>query len=214
MEIRTRLHDMKPDELTNYFARYGDKLPVEIAQAVTELPAEYSGVPQSRHDLLTQRSLDPQFGNEIAEIKEIEQAIEAAESFVEAARDEIRLEVGIHDPATFNELAAPIEAKHDAPWLRRRRDANGIEEIRVVDFDRGIERPATPEEAERGIFYASFEDYKQGKASASKQQAYPNADPAKDQVAETRRVLQQMNDKADRAIDEQAARSTPMMPRK
>jgi hypothetical protein len=39
--------------------------------------------------------------------------------------------------------------------------------------------------------------------SASKQQDYPNdaADPAKDQVAETRRILQEMNDKADRAID-------------
>ncbi len=40
------------------------------------------------------------------------------------------------------------------------------------------------------------------------------SDPAKDQVAETRRVLQEMNDKADRAIDTQVAASTPMMPRK
>jgi hypothetical protein len=34
MEIRTRLSAMKPDELTNYFAKYGDNLPIEIAQAV------------------------------------------------------------------------------------------------------------------------------------------------------------------------------------
>jgi hypothetical protein len=27
-------------------------------------------------------------------------------------------------------MAAPIEAKHDAPWLRRRKDSNGAEEIR------------------------------------------------------------------------------------
>ena len=39
-------------------------------------------------------------------------------------------------------------------------------------------------------------------------------DLEKDQVAETRRVLQQMNDAADRAIDDQVARSTPMTPRK
>jgi hypothetical protein len=39
-------------------------------------------------------------------------------------------------------------------------------------------------------------------------------DPTKDQVAESRRVLREMNDKADRAIDEQVARSTPMMPKK
>jgi hypothetical protein len=39
-------------------------------------------------------------------------------------------------------------------------------------------------------------------------------DLAKDQVAQTRRVLQVMCGKADRAIDAQAAASTPMMPRK
>jgi hypothetical protein len=39
-------------------------------------------------------------------------------------------------------------------------------------------------------------------------------DPAKDQVAETRRVLREMNDTADSAIDDQAARSTPMTPKK
>jgi hypothetical protein len=164
-EIRARLHDMKSDELTNYFAKYGDSLPAEIAQAVIELPPEYSGVPQSRHDLLTERALDAQFGTEIAEIKKIEQAIEAAESSVEAARDEVRLEVGIYDPAKFNELAAPIEAKHAAPWLRRRTDSNGAEEIRVVDLDRRVERVATPEEVERGMFYDSFEDYQKGKAA-------------------------------------------------
>ncbi len=91
--------------------KYGDNLPTEIAQAVTELPAEYSGVPQSRHDLLTERALDAQFGNEVAEIQEIEHSIEAAESAVEAARDEVRIEVGIHDVAKFNALAAPSRAK-------------------------------------------------------------------------------------------------------
>jgi hypothetical protein len=165
MEIRTRLNNMKPDELTNYFARYGDNLPTEIAQAVTELPAEYSGVPQSRHDLLTEHALNAQYGDAIEEIKTIEQGIEAAESVVSAARDEIRIEVGIHDPAKFNELAAPSEAKHDAPWLRRSKTSNGAEEIVVVDLDRGIERAANPEEVERGIFYSDFEHFKEGKAA-------------------------------------------------
>jgi hypothetical protein len=36
----------------------------------------------------------------------------------------------------------------------------------------------------------------------------------KDQVAETRKLLNEMNDRAERAIDEQAAASTPMTPRK
>jgi hypothetical protein len=165
MEIRTRLNNMKPDELTNYFARYGDNLPTEIAQAVTELPPEYSDVTQSRHDLLVERALNAQYGDAIAEIKEIEQGIEAAESSVEASRDEIRVEVGIHDPAKFNELAAPVEAKQDAPWLRRGKDTNGNEAIRVVDLDRGVERVPTADEIVRGIFYSDFEHYKEGKAA-------------------------------------------------
>jgi hypothetical protein len=37
---------------------------------------------------------------------------------------------------------------------------------------------------------------------------------SKDQVAETRRLLKEMNDRADRAIDEQVAASTTMTPRK
>jgi hypothetical protein len=37
--------------------------------------------------------------------------------------------------------------------------------------------------------------------------------PGKDQVTETRRVLQEMNDAANRAIDDQVARSTPMTSR-
>jgi hypothetical protein len=55
----------------------------------------------------------------------------------------------------------------------------------------------------------------QRRESSMTQQASNNAtlttavDPAKDQVAETRRVLREMNDKADRAIDEQTVGATP-----
>jgi hypothetical protein len=165
MEIRTRLNNMKPDEQTLYFSRHGDNLPTEITQAGTELPAEYSGVPQSRHDLLTERALNAQYCDAIAEIKEIEQAIDAAESVVSAARDEVRIEVGINDPAKFNELAAPVEAKQDAPWLRRRKNSDGTEEINVVDLDKKVERLATPDEIESGIEYLNYDHFMDGKAA-------------------------------------------------
>ena len=77
---------------------------------------------------------------------------------MEAARDEIRLEVGIHDPAKFNALAAPIERKHDAPWLRRGLQ-DGIEVIQVVDLEKGVERLATPEEIESGIYFKNYDAY-------------------------------------------------------
>jgi len=164
MEIRTFLREMG-DEQTKYFASHGDNVPVEVAMAIMEMPPEFSGVPKSRHDLLTERALDTHHGAEIAEIAVLEEAIEAAASAVEAARDEVRLEVGVHDVTKFDQLAAPIEAKHDAPWLRRRKKSDGTEEFNVVDLDRKVERPATPEEIESGIEYSDYDAFMKGKAA-------------------------------------------------
>jgi hypothetical protein len=156
-EIRAHLNTMKPEKQAEYFLKNGDNLPAEVSQAIVELPAEFSGVPQSRHDLLTGDALSKQFGEAIAEIKEIEQAIEAAESTIEAGRDEVCLEVKM-DLHEFNKLAAPIEAKQSAPWLRKSRE-NGADVIRVVDLEKRCERPATPEEIETGVYYRNYESY-------------------------------------------------------
>jgi hypothetical protein len=165
MEIRNFLKAMKGNDQKNYFARHGDNLPGEVAMAILEMPPELSGVPKSRHDLVTERALAARHGPEIAEIAELEEAIAAAESAVETGRDEVRLEVGVHDERKFNEMAASIEVKHDAPWLRRSKTSDGADEVRVVDLDRGVERPATPEEVERGIEYRDYDHFKEGKAA-------------------------------------------------
>src|SRR5262245_30618740 len=164
-EIRTFLREMKGNDQKNYFARYGDDLPGEVTMAILEMPPELSGVPKSRHDLLTTRALEAQHGTQIAEIAELEEAIASAESAVEIGRDEVRIEAGALDERTFNEMAAPIEAKHDAPWLKRSKGPNGAEEIRVVDLDRGVERPATVDEIATGIEYRDYDHFKEGRAA-------------------------------------------------
>jgi hypothetical protein len=164
-EIRTFLREMKGSEQKNYFARYGDDLPGEVAMAILEMPPEFSGVPKSRHDLLTTKALAAQHGPEIAEISELAEAVMAAESAVETGRNEVRLEVGVLDEREFNELAAPVEAKQDAPWLKRSKGPNGADEIRVVDLDRGIERLATPEEIANGMEYRDYDHFKEGRAA-------------------------------------------------
>jgi hypothetical protein len=78
----------------------------------------------------------------------------AAESAVEAGRDEIRLEAGVFDPHKFDQLAAPVEQKVSAPWLRKRSG-----QINVVDLERREERPATPAEIETGVYAENFDDY-------------------------------------------------------
>ncbi len=90
----------------------------------------------------------------MAETAELEEAIAAAESAVEAGRDEVRLEVGGIDKQKWDELAAPIEARHAAPWLRRR----GAE-VHVVDLERRVERKPTDEERATGIFANTHDEY-------------------------------------------------------
>jgi hypothetical protein len=77
----------------------------------------------------------------------------AAESAVECRTRGIRLKSAVFDPHKFNELAAPAEAKANAPWLRKR-----LGEIKVVDSERSVERPATPEEIETGVYAKNFDD--------------------------------------------------------
>lgn len=166
MEIRTFLRDMKGDDQTQFFANHGDRLPTEVAQAILEMPPEFSGVPKSRHELLTKTALDTRHGLEIEEIGELEEAIAAAESAVETARDEVRLEAGALDERKFNELVAPIEEKSDAPWLKRRKTSSGYEEIILIDLDKRIERPATQQEIVEGIVAETFDEFNEKKKVA------------------------------------------------
>jgi hypothetical protein len=154
MEIRTRLREMKGDEQREYFAKYGDNLPSEITAAVLELPPEYSGVMTPEHERMAQRALAARHGPEIAETAELEEALAIAEGTVELARDELRQEVGGIDKQKWDELAAPIEAKHAAPWLRRRGT-----EVHVVDLERRVERKPTDEELATGIFANTHDEY-------------------------------------------------------
>ena len=38
------------------------------------------------------------------------------------------------------------------------------DQVLVVDLDRRVERPATPEEAAEGVFYPNVDEYKRGKS--------------------------------------------------
>jgi hypothetical protein len=151
-EIRDLIREMKPADQPKFFARVD--LPTEVAAAVLEMPAEFSGVPRDRHEWLRQRVLAEQYGPELAELTQIEEAIAAAESTVEIGRDELRLEIGGLSVDKFNALAAPIEARHAAPWLRRRGG-----EVHVVDLEKRVERQPTADELATGIFAATHDEY-------------------------------------------------------
>jgi len=139
--------------------RNPDALDPLTAEALVTAPASLTGISKVHRQQLIDRALQAQHGAAIAELHELERAIEAAESAVETGREEIRLESGIFDPHKFDQLAAPIEKKASAPWLRKRKFPGEDEQINVVDLDRHVERPATPEEIESGVYAENFNHY-------------------------------------------------------
>jgi hypothetical protein len=70
-----------------------------------------------------------------------------------------RLEVGGLSVDEFNALAAPIEKKFSAPWLR-----HGAE-VHVVDPERRVERKPADEELATEIFANTHDEYVRGQTT-------------------------------------------------
>jgi hypothetical protein len=153
-EMRQWLKAM-PNEARNKFIDHNlEKLDPDLALAIMEMPAEHTGVLPSQRDLLVDRALEAQHGEAMTQLRDLERGIEVAESAVEAGREEVRIEAGVMDRRAFDERAAPIEQKAAAPWLRK--EGN---QVVVVDLERRVTRPATPEELNTGVYYADYDDW-------------------------------------------------------
>jgi hypothetical protein len=139
--------------------RNPDNLDPITAEALVTAPASLTGISKIHRQQLIDRALQAQHGDKIAELKELERAIEAAESAVE----EIRLEAGVFDPHKFNQLAAPVEQKVNAPWLKKFRE-KGVDVVRKIEIGEGQKTGsatlATPEEIENGVFADNVETYR------------------------------------------------------
>jgi hypothetical protein len=133
------------------------------AEALVTAPQSLTGISEIHRQQLVDRALQAQHGEALSELQTLERAIEAAASAVEMARDEIRLESGIFDPRHFNQLAAPVEAKTNAPWLKKFREG-GVEVVRKIEIGEGQKTGtaplATPEDIERGVFADNAETYR------------------------------------------------------
>jgi hypothetical protein len=155
----TAMTQKQRDALT----RNPDLLDPITAEALVTAPASLTGISKMHHQQLVDRALQAQHGDKIDELKELERAIEVAESAVETGRDEIRLESGIFDPHKFNLLAAPVEAKTNAPWLKKFREG-GKDVVRKIEIPEGQKTGtaplATPEDIQNGVFADDPETYR------------------------------------------------------
>jgi hypothetical protein len=158
-----RVAAMSAEERNHFITENIDLIDPIVAEAIVTAPSWLSGVSDSHRNLLTDKALTAQHGAEMAELQELERGIVVAESTVETGRDEVRLETGVFDPHQFDRLAAPIENKTAAHWLKKFTD-NGVEVVRKMSWDAtkstGSWTVATPTEIENGVFYESADDYR------------------------------------------------------
>jgi hypothetical protein len=152
-----------PQKQRDALTRNPEALDPITAEALVTAPASLTGISKMHRQQLVDRALQAQHGEAVAELQELERAIEVAESAVETGRDEIRLEAGVFDPHKFNQLAAPVEQKSSAPWLQKWRE-NGVDVVRKIEIGEGQKTGtaplATPEDIERGVFADDAETYR------------------------------------------------------
>jgi hypothetical protein len=91
-------------------------------------------------------------------IAERESTLSDAAMIVAVARVDIQGNSGL-EIRDFEALAAPIESKVGAPWLKRFKDAEGNEIIHVVDLEAHVARVATPDQVRDGKFYVDHAEY-------------------------------------------------------
>jgi hypothetical protein len=169
-EIRDRLTAMPAKERDAFMNENVERMDPVVAEAILTAPAWLSGVAESYRKQLTDKALQAQHGDAVTELQELERAIEVATSAVETGRDEVRIEAGVHDPHAFDQLAAPIEAKQNVPWLQKFNE-EGVEVVRRLSWDAtkntGSWTKATPQDFETGIFYKDAEEYRKANPEIS-----------------------------------------------
>jgi hypothetical protein len=160
-EMREFLRTMPDKQRNEYVSKRRDNMDPALALAICELPAEFSGVLETDRNDLIDRALQAQHGEAMTQLRELEEAIEIAESAVETGRDEVRTETGLN-PQTFDHRAAQFENKSETPWLKRMTE-NGQEVVRVIrwakDGSTGTGALPTAQDLETGKFFKDRAEY-------------------------------------------------------
>ncbi|WP_256807774.1 hypothetical protein [Bradyrhizobium sp. Bra64] len=151
MGIQTWLRSLSQQERDN--VTRAENIDPMIREAILEVPAMMTGIAETHRALLAETTLRETHGPLMDEIAELSEAIEVAESAIQAGRDSVRIDTGL-SPAEFEEQARAVESRHSVAWLRRRGS-----ELRVVDLERGVWREATPDELASGIEAATLEEF-------------------------------------------------------
>jgi hypothetical protein len=143
-EMRDWIRSMPKAERDSYMAK--GNLDPQIATALLEVPAELlPGVSQVQRAALVDRALEAAHPGALAEVQELEHAIELAERAVNLGKAEVARDAEVSQEQ-LDEASTPYLKNSNIAWLRKTGDA-----VKTVDLRRGITRDATPEELANGM---------------------------------------------------------------
>ncbi|WP_429820283.1 hypothetical protein [Ensifer sp. B1-9] len=108
-EVRAWLRTLKPEERTKAVRNASDPL---IKEAALSVPAEVSGLLPSTRDDLTRELIEARYGDEIAALNELDEAVSTVERAVDGARDDVREALGMV-PHDFNAEFRDVEDEID-----------------------------------------------------------------------------------------------------
>lgn len=108
-EVRSWLRTMTPDERTRAVRGASDPL---IKEAALSVPVELTGLLPSTRDDLTRELIEARYGDEIAAINELDEAVKTVERAVDGARDDVRESLGMVEHA-FNAEFRDVEDEID-----------------------------------------------------------------------------------------------------
>ena len=172
-EIREFLKAMPPKDRNAFVTKNRENMDPDMALAIVEMPAAFSGVLEMDRNQLIDAALQAQHGEAMKDLVQLERAIEITESAVETGRDEARLATGL-SPHDFGKRAAPFEQKAVGPkhWLKKQTEG-GKEVIRVIyEGPTGIGnnvgllgRAATADEIENGEYFANVDEWRRANSA-------------------------------------------------
>jgi hypothetical protein len=140
-----------------------------FVDAMLEQPPLLSGLLPGEDFIVTaakEQRLGSLYGPQLAEIEELETTIAEANGIFDLALVDLKLHSEMDD-RTFAEFTAPIMARKNAPWLKRDKDINGNEVIRVFDPKNHAAFPiASADQRSDGVFFKDFAEYEASRAAA------------------------------------------------
>jgi hypothetical protein len=175
-EIRDYLRGLSNEDRDAFLRKNGllTGLDPEIRQAIIEMPAALSNVPQARYDELVREATAALNGPLLDDIAALEKAIEITASAIGEGQADIQSQAISCDPSYADQDVFEAKAKEaaklqDQPWLKTFQE-NGGEVLKVFEFDpatnSGRWKMPSNEEIENGLICKDHDEYIKMKTAA------------------------------------------------